>query len=132
MTIAEKNKDKLFEIAKDGDSVAVSKTGVIISCFSLSCNNCIGEAHKGLCMGTIKEYLNKEYIEPCPFEKGELVEVSDYGDLWCLRYFSYISSDASHKYRTVRKPGSNVTEGWEHCRKYGTLGNLTKEQANEQ
>lgn len=129
MTIAEKNKEKIFEIAKDGDKVAVSKTGEIISCFSLSCNNCIGEAHKGLCMGTIKEYLNKEF---CTFKEDDLVEVSDNLQDWKIRRFACMTNDETHPYRVYdfgfTSKETAGTSGYKYCRKYGALGGLVKEQ----
>lgn len=124
----EKFKEEIFEICCSGDEIAVDKdTNMPKPCSITGCEQCKFRFLSN-CKDAFAEWCNEEYTEPCPFEKGELVEVSDYGNEWCLRYFSYISSDASHKYRTVAKPGSNVTRGWEHCRKYGTLGGLVKEQ----
>lgn len=130
----EKFNDKIIDIALSGKCLAVNKrTLEPCSCKDIKCIDCIGHDYE--CNTLLKEWANAEYaeyVEHCPFEKGELVEVSDYGDLWCLRYFSYISSDTSHKYRTVRNLESDITEGWNYCRKYGTLGSIAKENDNEE
>lgn len=80
----------------------------------------------------IFEWLNEEYVEPCQFKKDELVEVSDDGIEWYLRYFYRIDETRTNRKFLTSACGKTSKEidlvtGWKYCRKYGTLGGLVKE-----
>lgn len=124
MTIAEKNKDKIWEIACNGKSIAISKEGEIIECANGVCPNCIG--YQQHCDTIISNYLKQEY---CPFEKDELVEVSNDGMEWRLRYFSHMCYDGMFEcyINQLTSTAESRTTHWRYCRKYGTLGGLVKE-----
>lgn len=127
MTIAEKNKEKIFEIACAGKSIAISKEGKIIECANGVCPNCIGYLKN--CNNIISDYLKQEY---CEFKIDELVEVSNNGTEWALRHFGDMSSnDGDYPYRVYpcgyTSKECKVKISYKYCRKYGTLGGLIKD-----
>lgn len=130
MKIAEKFKDEMFEIAKSGGRVAVTKAGKITSCYDLPCRQCIGGSVDGPCNEVIREYLNKEYCE-CKFERDELVEVSDNGREWQIRHFAGMNDDRDFPYLTYdggyTSEAGNYRTMYKYCQKYGTIGGLVKE-----
>lgn len=70
----------------------------------------------------LHKWCNAEYKEPCPFEEGELVEVSDDGKCWYLEYFVKFTG----LYETREYKEDELTSEWTYCQKYGTLGGLVK------
>lgn len=75
-------------------------------------------------MTSKEEYLDIAYGGGTfTFKKGELVEVSDNGICWHLRYFSHISSDIEYKYAVypIGLKSGNKTLTWKYCRKYKTF-----------
>lgn len=132
MTNKEHFKEELLEVACGGTHIAFDKeTNKPCSCADISCFDCA--FHKGdmKCKDAFIEWLKEEYKEPCPFEKGELVEVSVDGIDWCLRHFSHIDEENERrkfKAFVLGLDGKEIygTSGWEYCRKYGTLGGLVK------
>lgn len=61
------------------------------------------------------EQTNKE-LKPCPFEKGEIVEVRDYDhENWYLRRFLYIDEDGRYVCFSSTTPGYPFA--WLQCRK---------------
>lgn len=128
MTNREKFKDYILNVAFLQDSIAVDKkTLEPCTCSDIVCSDCI--AYEGHCRNTILEWAESEYVEPCPFEKDELVEVSDDGKQWVLRYFSHQEGRYVYCYEFgfTSKEISEICT-WKYCRKYGTLGGLVKEQ----
>lgn len=71
--------------------------------------------------------IGNEEERKCPFEKDELVEVSDDGINWFLRYFvrmkggKYACTESGYTSKE-----SDFILSWAFCRKYGTLGGLVK------
>ena len=128
MTNREFYKEQILDIACNGSVIAMDKeTNELCSCSIMDCDNCLFGGND--CNTKVREWCNAEYIEPCPFKDGELVEVSDNGVNWTLRYFSHINNNMTYKY-LVHKDGlknSNEIDGWKYCQKYGTLGGLNKE-----
>lgn len=127
MTNKEFYKEQILDIVCNGDRFAFNKdTNELCACgYSMSCRNCL--FNDGTCGKMTKEWCNAEYVEPYPFKEGELVEVSDNGTIWCLRYFSHIGKNMEYKYYTYdtqKKIGDGTC--WKYCRKYGTLGGLVK------
>lgn len=132
MTIAEQNKDKLYEIAKSGNKVAVTVCGKIQTCRETPCNICIAGCVDESCGPVIRQYLSREAY--CEFEQDELVEVSDNGTEWRIRHFADINAHSDeysyHVYDagfTSKDPRAQKVP-YKYCRKYGTLGGLVKEQ----
>ncbi len=133
MTNREKFKEEILDIACKGLQLGVKTTGEPIACGDLACEDCICE--NCICENCnskkIEEWANSEYVEPCPFERDELVEVSDDGQIWELRYFSHKEKERFYFYEsghTSRE--TNKVVPWIYCRKYGTLGGLVKENEN--
>lgn len=133
MTNKEHFKEEIFEIACEGDSIAVDKrTNKPCGCGGIGCSGCALANKIGSCRDALVKWLDEEYKEPCPFEKDELVEVSYNGKNWCLRYFSHkdnneycvfpMGAKSSEKFETVY---------YQYCRKYGTLGGLVKGEQND-
>lgn len=131
MTNREYYKEQIFDLACSRRYIAFNKeTNTLCCCSDISCTDCLFNAARNCCDIAFKNWLNAEHVEPCPFEEGELVEVSDDGNNWLLRYFSHIDKDCSkYKYITYIDgfKENKYTTSWLHCRKYGTLGGLVKE-----
>lgn len=69
-----------------------------------------------------------EEEQKCPFEKDELVEVSDDGIAWDLRHFVRMEDgEYACAYEGYTSKETEYTVRWAHCQKYGTLGGLIKE-----
>ena len=69
-----------------------------------------------------------EEEQKCPFEKDELVEVSDDGICWNIRHFVQMEDGkyACTENGYTSKERKTVIR-WLYCQKYGTLGDLIKE-----
>lgn len=128
MTNKEYFKEQILEITCIGDVVAVDEKGNPYCCHGTRrCNDCIFSKEQDSCKDLRKKWFNAEYVEHCPFEKDELVEVSDDGIDWKLRYFSSIKNGICWAY--IRGETSKENGGatwWRYCQKYGTLGGLVK------
>lgn len=136
MTNKEYYKEQILDLACEGVSIAFDKqTNTLCNCRNICCANCLFSNNTGTsCNDMFKKWLSSEYIEPCPFENGELVEVSDTGNYWRLRYFSNFSTDvgAERRYVTyLAGAKSGAVTSWRYCRKYGTLGGLVKEEKDD-
>lgn len=123
MTNREFYKEQILDVVCSGKNFCVDKTNNIVACNEIGCNNCLFN-HKE-CVPATEEWCNAEYIEPHPFEKGELVEVSEDGADWSLRYFSHMKNGIYCVFLKGEKSGDIIS--WKYCRKYGTLGGLVKE-----
>lgn len=125
MTNREKFKEEILDMACDGMTFAVQKdTNKPVACRDLDCSKCIFEDD---CNINRFEWCNAEYIEPCEFEKDELVEVSNDGKNWKLRYFSQMYKGKCYAFVNGNKSTENSEDyPWEYCRKYGTLGKENK------
>lgn len=66
-----------------------------------------------------------EEEQKCPFEKDELVEVSDDGICWNIRHFVQMEDGkyACTENGYTSKERKTVIR-WLYCQKYGTLGDL--------
>lgn len=129
MTNREFYKEQILDAVCTGHSFGFDKTdNMIHACCEINCEDCLFNS-KG-CSNAVEEWCNAEYIEPCPFEEGELVEVSDDNVVWYLEFFSHTTSNSLLKYATY-VTSKNSPVYWKHCQKYGTLGNRIKEQMNE-
>lgn len=129
MTNREKFKEEICDIAINGERLAVDReTLEPCACSHIEwCRDCIANGIK--CNDVIKEWANSEYVEPCHFEDNELVEVSDNGEDWKLRYFSHQENGRVYCYVSGYTNKEAIgTCSWNYCRKYGTLGGLVKEQ----
>lgn len=137
MTNREFYKERILEIAYSGNRVAISKNGELCACDSLfACKNCalLGDAMG--CKNNFQKWLNEEHVEPCPFEKDELVEVSDDKHNWTLRHFAGMVDDAEYSFAVYIRGNTSKEVGcdtavYRYCRKYGTLGGLTQESRDE-
>lgn len=137
MTNREKFKEEICDIVIDRNLLAVSmKLLKPCKCSMTKCSDCIANNNTTSCQKVMREWANSEYVEPCLFEKDELVEVSQDGKFWVLRYFSHMAQTDS-KY-VVFMNGLKSTEAtyrdlcnYNYCQKYGTLGGLVKENGNE-
>lgn len=116
-------KEEIFEIACSGDTVAVDLNGQPCCCGETRCWNCLFDKDSRQCSELLAEWLNSEYVEPCEFEKDELVEVSDDEWYWYLEYFVEFT-EGMYKARVHKE--DEMISGWKYCRKYGTLGGLEK------
>lgn len=59
---------------------------------------------------------NNNEQNPCPFKKGEIVEVRDYDhEDWYLRRFLYIDEDG--RYVCSKNKSVGYTFAWNQCRK---------------
>lgn len=66
----EKFADKIIDFACTRDNIAVSIKGEVVGCSSLICENCkFGKKEE--CETAIKEWLEKEYIEPPMISKKD-------------------------------------------------------------
>lgn len=118
-------KEEIFEIACSGDGIAVDKeTNKPCKCSETSCVLCALFNKTDLrCTYALAEWLEAEYKEPCPFEEGELVEVSDDKEFWYLEYFVEFTEGM---YETRSYKEDKLTSLRVYCQKYGTLGGLVK------
>lgn len=124
MTNKEHFKEEIFEVACSGTHIAVDKkTNKPYSCKDISCDDCAFRKGDMKCKDAFLKWLEEEYVEPCPFEKGELVEVSDDREFWYLEYFDEFTRG---RYITRESKMSECTSAWKYCQKYGTLGGLVK------
>lgn len=134
MTNKEYYKEQILDLACEGvGAIAYNKqTNTLCNCHDIGCVHCLFSNNTGTsCNDMFKKWLRSEYIEPCPFENGELVEVSDGGNLWHLRYFSHfrVNVDAERRYVAyLAGAKSGAATSWRYCRKYGSLGGLVKEE----
>lgn len=124
MTNKEFYKEQIFEIACSGNRIGTNEEGHLCECdCDLLCTYCSFFEAGTPCRDKFREWLDKEYI--CPFEKDELVEVSDDEKRWSLRHFSHIKNGIYYTYAnglTSKQTESTIL--WAYCRKYGTLGGL--------
>ena len=130
MTNREKYKEELCDIAIARKHLAVSNKSLKpCMCNLISCFDCIANNNITSCEEVIREWADSKYVEPCPFEKDELVEVSNDGKNWKLRYFSCKKNGCFYCYREglTSKDALEVWD-WKYYQKYGTLGGLVKEQ----
>lgn len=119
-------KDEILAIACRGEQLAVKNNGTPHSCLKLACDECIG-GMVGNCRDAIYAWCEEEYVEPCPFETDELVEVSADNINWLLRHFSHIEDGIFYTYSSGHTSKETlITTGWAYCRKYGTLGGIAK------
>lgn len=118
-------KEEIFEIACEGDTVAVDKeTNKPRKCSETSCVLCALFNKTDLkCVNALAGWLEEEHKEPDPFEEGELVEVSDDRESWYLEYFVKFTEGM---YETREYKEDEMTSKWIYCQKYGTLGGLVK------
>lgn len=134
MTNKEFYKEQILDLACKGKGIAIDvMTNKLCDCVSISCRNCLFSNKRDGCEVCREKWSNAEYLDTCPFEKDELVEVSDNGTCWNLRHFSHKRDDGEYcTYHDGKKSSDtqHVTV-WRYCRKYGTLGGLVKEQKNE-
>lgn len=123
MTNFEKFKDEIKEITENNIVMAVVD-GKPCKCMDIRCYECDLHNAYSPCGVKLLKWLQEEYIEPCPFEKDELVEVSNDGKFWYLRYFSYMQENGLYScFCNQEKSDKEVsTMSWKYCRKYGTLG----------
>lgn len=129
MTNREFYKEQILDLACQSKSIAFDvRTNKISYCHDTSCDNCLFFNNIESCTVSIEKWSNAEYVEPCPFEKDELVEVSDNERLWNLRYFSHKTDDGYCAYRYRNGSEKDGVYKWRYCRKYGTLGGLVKEE----
>lgn len=79
----------------------------------------------GNCYDARKKWLDEEYIEPCLFKTGDIVEVSDNGNNWYLRRFIKRLDDQNDTYSGWYKCFSDgytvndihhVPTCWRYCR----------------
>lgn len=135
MTNREFYAEQILDIYCSGNTVAVDKkTNKPCQCRDMLCANCaVKDNNHDSCRPRFAEWCNAEYVEPCPFDKDELVEVSENGCSWRLRYFAYQKDGKFYCWEGGMK--STETKGvcdWGYCRKYGTLGGLIKEDENNE
>ncbi len=128
MTNREFYAEQILDIACQRRLFGVDKkTNNPYACRAMVCGDCTFYG-KPDCAKQFTEWCNSEYIEPCPFEKDELVEVSDDGKEWHLRFFSHIENGVYHTVFAFHKSNETPrTTKWGFCQKYGTLGGLVKE-----
>lgn len=132
----EKYNDKIIDLALSGKRLGINKrTLVPCDCDGINCHNCAAFGSESSCETYRREWADAEYKEPCPFEKDEIVEVSDDGLDWRIRYFDSMSDNEEfpyiiycYGYSSKDKFGTSL---YKYCRKYGTLTGLVKEQSNE-
>lgn len=122
-----KFKEKIFEICCGGDLIAVERgTNVPSPCRETKCENC--KFRNRECQSAFAEWCNEEYIEPCEFEKDELVEVSDDCQNWKIRHFAGMNSDRDYPYSAYNYGFTSVESTsetkYKYCKKYGTIGGL--------
>lgn len=124
MTNKEFYKEQILDIACKGKSFGLNEESMTIcECNDIPCFRCHFHKIGTRCIDNIEKWCNEEYIEPCEFEKDELVEVSDNGVDWCLRYFSHKFEGVYYCFTGGYK-STDVVDiyDWGYCRKYGTLG----------
>lgn len=123
MTNKEKFKEEILELACKGERIAVDRrTNKPYSCSETHCIDCALNCAEMTHGNALYKWGNEEYVEPCPFEEGELVEVSDDKKYWYLEYFVKFTG----KYETREYKEDKMTHKWVYCQKYGTLGGLVK------
>lgn len=82
MTNKEKNKDKIVDIAAEGDTVAIDRdTLKLMSCGDLGCLHCLfyhdNYLHnQGDCVENLRHWMNSEYVEPKKFTQQEQMVLS--------------------------------------------------------
>lgn len=129
MTNREFFKEQILDLVCKGKSLAFDvMTNKVCDCHDTSCHNCLFSRNSEGCVNGIEKWSNAEYVEPCPFERDELVEVSGDKKLWNLRYFSHKTADGGYYAYCGGKKSSETKDAtrWNYCRKYGTLGGLVK------
>ena len=86
----EKFKEEIFEIACEGDSIAVSKDGEkVVRCTGFFCDDCMFGGEK--CPESINKWANSEYVPYVDWSKVPVdtkILVSSDGRDWSKRYFS--------------------------------------------
>lgn len=132
MTNKEFYKDQITDISCNGIGFGVNKTtGEILPCSHIRCSKCvfINREDPFGCDKNKQKWANQKYKETCPFEKDELVEVSEDGVNWQLRHFSHIDEKGIFAMFINGKTSkeTNSKSLWKYCRKYGTLGGLIDE-----
>lgn len=123
--------DWLIDNCVDGmSSFGVNKdTHIPFLCCGHSGAKCAGSlcvfSEMGNCHRARRKWLNEEYIEPCPFKTGDIVEVSDNGNYWHLRRFIHKVDNQNDTYFGWYKCFSDghkfdddyhVPTFWKYCR----------------
>lgn len=133
MTNREFYKEQILDIACKGKNIGFdTRTNKLCACEELDdCHNCLFCAkYSNNCEVRVEEWCNEEHAESCPFEDGELVEVSNDEVNWRLRYFSHMDKNSNiiGNFVTydIGMKDPMFKSHWEYCRKYGTLGGLVK------
>lgn len=128
MTNKEYYKEQILDLACKGMRFAFANDeNVPCACRDLDCNKCIfSNEYDESCEKNIIKWCNAEYVEPCPFEKDDVVEVSNDGKRWCIRHFSHIGDGMYYAFVDgVKSTEVSDVCPWRYCRKYGTFGRLT-------
>lgn len=139
MTNWDKFTNELNELVVEYDKIAVVD-GKPCRCLDITkCAECDLLHMEGpeSCERKLLKWFKEEYVEHCSFKEDELVEVSNNGIYWELRYFSCMRNNKyvcfpNQRHSNNIKPGGVAFTSWNYCRKYGTLSGLVKEQKNEQ
>lgn len=99
MTNREKYKEKILDIACDGNSIAFSKqTRELVPCECLDCSECEFNYEFGTCQDEAKHWCNSEYKEPeIDWSKVKVdtpILVRDFKtERWEKRYFAEYKDD---------------------------------------
>lgn len=84
----------------------------------------------GFCYKRFWEWASEKYVDPespkAPYEKDELIEVSNDHFNWHIRHFDKMSGGGVFVYENGRKSCNALGSSyWKYHQKYGTLGGLT-------
>lgn len=131
-----KNKEMWNDWLIDNCVDGMSSFGVNMNTYvPFSCHGCYNAQsadcslckflNMGNCHKARRKWLDEEYIEPCLFKTGDIVEVSDTGKYWYLRRFMKRIDDQNDTYfgwyRCFREgytfdDDEHVPCIWKYCR----------------
>lgn len=127
MTNKEYYKERIFEIACQGDSIAFdNRTNEIVECNSLSCDDC-KFTRQGGCRAAMSKWLEEEYVEP-PVDWTKVavdtpILVSNYLNVeewkWQKRYFAKYENGKVYAFGDGATSWSaNMAVDWEYAKLY--------------
>lgn len=104
-----------------------------LECCQCGLNNLSPSKYGGArCYNRFWEWAAETYVDleslKAPYEKDELIEVSNDHLNWHIRHFDTMSGSGVFAYESGRKSCNALGSSyWKYHQKYGTLGGLTNE-----
>lgn len=117
----EKFKEEIFEIACDGDSIAVSKDGEkVVRCTGFFCDDCMFGGEK--CVESINKWANSEYVPHVDWSKVPVdtkILVSDNRKQWNRRHFSKFEDGKVYTWNEGKTSfTTDRTVNWDYAKLY--------------